>query len=408
MSDDDDDQQKKMDDDDYLNAMAEFDPELAGAMGHDGGGLLVSSDDEEADPAGPRKYEARKDDAEDDSVSEDTDSDDEEMPEDRPYGFKLPAEELRYRRQLQEWADRDAAGKPRLKNKVPFDSSDLLPRVYFDIAFGELQLGRMIFILFPSISPKACENFRALTTGEKGLGRTGHPLSYQGCYFHRVVSGFCAQGGDTTRDDGSGGESIYGRPFEDELQKLHHHHHHHHNGNGNGNANSNDGGSGNSKDDGNGKDAEEGGGDTAAVAAATAAAITAVATLAAASDEGKKHEQTGRRGWFGRKKKPEELHHVKLKRGRLITASAGPNCNRSQFCVLFNSAEWLLNRCGVIGTLDSGEEILIGIELGGTEDGHPSELFRISKCGQLVLENVAKRKKLTSRQIHYDLVWVES
>ena len=123
-------QQERMDDDDYLNAMAEFDPELADAMGHDD---LPSSDDEAA--PGPRKYGAKKDDAEDDSVSEDTDSDDEVLPDDMPYGFRLPAEELRYRRQLREWADRDAANKPRLKNKVPFDSSDLLPRVFANIKF---------------------------------------------------------------------------------------------------------------------------------------------------------------------------------------------------------------------------------------------------------------------------------
>lgn len=378
MSDDgDDDQQQKMDDDDYLNAIAEFDPELAGAMGHDD---LPSSDDEAA-PLAPRKYGAKKD---DDSVSEDTDSDDEELPDDMPYGFRLPAEELRYRRQLREWADRDAAEKPRLKNKVPFDSSDLLPRVYFDIACGELQLGRMIFILFPSIAPRACENFRALATGEKGLGRSGHPLSYRGCYFHRVVTGFCAQCGDTTRDDGSGGESIYGHPFADELQKLHHHHHL----------------IGNSKENENAKEEEKD-----AVAAATTDTSGSPHNI---REQAKKPEQTEHHGWFSRKKKKEELHHVKLKRGRIVTASAGPNCNRSQFCILFNTAEWLYHRCGVIGTLHSGEEILMAIELGGTEDGHPNELFRISNCGQLVLRNVAKRKKLTSRQMHYDLVWVES
>lgn len=340
-----------MDDDDYLNAMAEFDSELADAMGVDD---MPSSDDEgPATKVGAKKGE--KEDGED-HETEDSDSDDEELPENMPYGFKLPAEELRYRHKLKEWAERDAMNKRRHRNNHPFRSEDLLPRVYFDISCGELKLGRIVFVLFPGIAPKACENFRALSTGEKGIGRSGHPLSYKGCYFHRIVSAFCAQSGDITHGDGSGGESIYGHPFEDELQTLHHHHHHH-------------------KDESEKIDAET-----------TANSIFP----------------------FHRMKKQEVLHHVKLKRGRLITASAGPNCNRSQFCILFNRAEWLYNKCSVFGTIESGEDVLMAMELAGTKDGRPAELFHISDCGQLVLKNVAVRKKLTSRHLHYDLIWIES
>lgn len=45
---------------------------------------------------------------------------------------------------------------------------------------------------------------------------TKKKLSYQGCPFHRIISGFMAQGGDTTRGDGTGGESIFGTSFPDE------------------------------------------------------------------------------------------------------------------------------------------------------------------------------------------------
>jgi cyclophilin family peptidyl-prolyl cis-trans isomerase len=58
-------------------------------------------------------------------------------------------------------------------------------------------------------------------TGEAGIGRYGgRKLHYKGCPFHRVIKGFMIQGGDFTKMNGLGGESIYGQHFEDEIGGL--------------------------------------------------------------------------------------------------------------------------------------------------------------------------------------------
>lgn len=61
---------------------------------------------------------------------------------------------------------------------------------------------------FAAAAPKAVENFRLLA--EHGY--------YDGLTFHRIVKGFMIQGGDPS-GDGSGGQSAWGPPFEDEINK---------------------------------------------------------------------------------------------------------------------------------------------------------------------------------------------
>ncbi|MEO6594713.1 MAG: peptidylprolyl isomerase [Planctomycetota bacterium] len=90
------------------------------------------------------------------------------------------------------------------------------PRVFFDISIGDKPAGRVVFELFADTVPKTAENFRALCTGEKGMGKSGKPLHYKGSGFHRIITEFMCQGGDFTRGNGTGGESIYGEKFADE------------------------------------------------------------------------------------------------------------------------------------------------------------------------------------------------
>ncbi|XP_031284633.1 peptidyl-prolyl cis-trans isomerase CYP40-like isoform X1 [Pistacia vera] len=97
------------------------------------------------------------------------------------------------------------------------------PRCFLDISIGGELEGRIIVELYNDVVPKTAENFRALCTGEKGIGpNTSVPLHFKGVCFHRVIKGFMIQGGDISAGDGTGGESIYGLKFEDENFELKH------------------------------------------------------------------------------------------------------------------------------------------------------------------------------------------
>merc|ERR1712216_413790 len=96
------------------------------------------------------------------------------------------------------------------------------PVVFFDMTIGGSPAGRIEMTLRADVVPKTAENFRALCTGEKGQGRSGKALHFKGIAFHRVITQFMCQGGDFTRGNGTGGESIYGEKFADENFTLKH------------------------------------------------------------------------------------------------------------------------------------------------------------------------------------------
>lgn len=94
------------------------------------------------------------------------------------------------------------------------DLETVTSKVFFDIEIGGQPAGRVIMGLFGETVPKTAENFRALCTGEKGVGSVyKKPLHYQGSSFHRIIPNFMIQGGDFTHGSGIGGESIYGGKF---------------------------------------------------------------------------------------------------------------------------------------------------------------------------------------------------
>ena len=105
---------------------------------------------------------------------------------------------------------------------APTAMADTNPKVALDVTIGGEPAGTITIELFADVVPKTAENFRALCTGEKGMGKSGKPLAYAGSTFHRIIPGFMIQGGDFTRGNGTGGESIYGEKFEDENFKLKH------------------------------------------------------------------------------------------------------------------------------------------------------------------------------------------
>ncbi|EAS27312.3 peptidyl-prolyl cis-trans isomerase cypE [Coccidioides immitis RS] len=97
--------------------------------------------------------------------------------------------------------DRDAAQAAAAEKQAEMGTSAIL-----HTTMGDIHLR-----LFPSVAPKAVENF--VTHARNGY--------YNNTIFHRVIRKFMIQGGDPL-GDGTGGESIWGGEFEDEFSSLKH------------------------------------------------------------------------------------------------------------------------------------------------------------------------------------------
>lgn len=117
-------------------------------------------------------------------------------------------------------ASESSSSTPATDVKIPADAEDHVrpddgkpvgyqlekPADGEEIAVLHTSMGDVRIRLFPDAAPKAVENF-------KGLINKGY---YNGIVFHRVIDNFMVQGGDPTAT-GTGGESIWGKTFEDEF-----------------------------------------------------------------------------------------------------------------------------------------------------------------------------------------------
>lgn len=88
--------------------------------------------------------------------------------------------------------------------------------VYFDIAIGIKNIGRVEIELFDDDVPLTCKNFRYLCSQDN------NKLNYVDSIFHRVLQGYLIQGGDIINYDGTGGYSAYGQYFKNENFNLKH------------------------------------------------------------------------------------------------------------------------------------------------------------------------------------------
>ena len=103
---------------------------------------------------------------------------------------------------LSVWAckGQDAEKVDTTKNQTKTESKEMT------VAVIKTNMGIVEIELYADQTPKTVENF-------VGLAKKDY---YNGVIFHRVIPNFMIQGGDPT-GTGRGGESLWGKPFADEI-----------------------------------------------------------------------------------------------------------------------------------------------------------------------------------------------
>jgi len=108
------------------------------------------------------------------------------------------------------WDPQGLVGNAAAKDNV----ETITKKVFFDLKIDGVSAGRVVIGLFGETVPKTVDSFYQLAQ----LPDRG----YKNSEFFRVIKGFMMQGGDFEHNDGTGGESIYGRIFPDENYKIKH------------------------------------------------------------------------------------------------------------------------------------------------------------------------------------------
>ncbi|KAJ9553407.1 hypothetical protein OSB04_017452 [Centaurea solstitialis] len=217
------------------------------------------------------------------------------------------------------------------------DLDEVTHRVYFDVEVDGKPIGRIVMGLFGKTVPK--------TAGEKGIGKSGKPLYYKGSAFHRIIPSFMIQGGDFTRGDGRGGESIYGEKFADENFKLKH---------------------------------TDPGKSSLNLLENKKSRISVLVLVRLGSNVNCEMIENVKSVGLN-------VYSVNLETGILSMANAGPDSNGSQFFITTVITSWLDGRHVVFGKVVSGMDVVYKIEAQGTQNGTPKTRVVVVKSGELPL-----------------------
>lgn len=114
--------------------------------------------------------------------------------------------------------------KPSTNNKNQMTTDEeITNKVFMKIEVLGNPIGTLVLGLYGKVVPKTTENFLKLCTGEYSLNSTTNVnLSYIGSVFFKIIPNSIIQGGDIENNDGTGGESIYGKGFENENYYIKH------------------------------------------------------------------------------------------------------------------------------------------------------------------------------------------
>lgn len=102
------------------------------------------------------------------------------------------------------------------------NQSNITDRYFLDVSFpNQIEIERVIIGLYADSCPKAVQNFKSLCNGHNLPDNTR--IGYAGCLFYRSIPGVAMETGDVTKNDGTGGRSVFPEEtFPDENLHLKH------------------------------------------------------------------------------------------------------------------------------------------------------------------------------------------